>query len=70
MPNAIILLQSKDRSNEPSVSISLQDESMEYLAGHVVNGRNLFPATGYLVSFMKLYYPKRDTLSLNVVSTL
>jgi hypothetical protein len=61
--NAVILLQSKDRSSERSVSINFQDESAEYVSGHV-DGRNLFPAAGYLVSSMKLFHPKRDTLSL------
>jgi hypothetical protein len=50
MSSAVILLQPKIRSGQRSVSISLQDESMEYLSGHVVDGRNIFPATGYLVS--------------------
>jgi fatty acid synthase len=50
MSYAIILLQPKVKPGERSVSISLQDESMEYLSGHVIDGRNLFPATGYLVS--------------------
>jgi hypothetical protein len=60
---AIILLQPKVRPAEQSVTISLQDEAMGYLSGHVVEGRNLFPATGYLVSFMKLCYPRMDMLS-------
>jgi hypothetical protein len=49
----IIILQPKVRSGERSVVISLQDESMEYFSGHVIDGRNLFPATAYFVSFMK-----------------
>jgi hypothetical protein len=60
MSNAVILLQSKVRSGEQSVSINLQDESTEYLSGHVVDGRNLFPATGYLVSFMKFLSCKKE----------
>lgn len=30
------------------VEISIIDEDFEYVIGHVVDGRNLFPATGYL----------------------
>lgn len=30
------------------VSISIVDEDFEYIKGHVIDGRNLFPATGYL----------------------
>jgi fatty acid synthase len=55
MSHAKISLQPKIRPGELSVSISLQDETMEYLSGHVVDGRNLFPATGYLVSCVKFF---------------
>ncbi|XP_059048229.1 fatty acid synthase-like [Achroia grisella] len=34
---------------ERMVKMSLKDEQSEFLSGHVVNGRNLYPATGYLV---------------------
>jgi hypothetical protein len=51
----IILLQQKMMSGERSVTISLQEESMEYLSQHVIDGRNLFPATGYLVSCTTLF---------------
>jgi len=37
------------------VVISLQDEERKYLSGHVVDGRNLFPAMGYLVSCRMQY---------------
>lgn len=35
-------------SGERMVSISIVDEDFEYIKGHVIGGRNLFPATGYL----------------------
>ena len=38
------------KSGERSVVISLKDGDRKYLAGHVIDGRNLFPAMGYLVS--------------------
>jgi len=43
-------MQEKSKSGERSVVISLQDEERKYLSGHVIDGRNLFPAMGYLVS--------------------
>jgi hypothetical protein len=43
-------VQGKSKSGERSVVISLQDEERKYLSGHVIDGRNLFPAMGYLVS--------------------
>jgi fatty acid synthase len=42
------------KSGERSVMVTLADEEMEYLSGHVIDGRNLFPAMGYLVSFTLL----------------
>jgi hypothetical protein len=50
VPTCLITLQPKVKYGERTVSISLEDESMEYLSGHVIDGRNLFPAAGYLVS--------------------
>ncbi|GAB1860823.1 Fatty acid synthase [Camponotus japonicus] len=35
-------------SRERHVEISLNDESYNYMIGHVIDGRNLLPATGYL----------------------
>ena len=51
-PNALCLcfMQGKSKSGERSVVISLQDQERNYLSGHVIDGRNLFPAMGYLVS--------------------
>jgi hypothetical protein len=43
-------MQQKSNSGQRSVVIALKDEERKYLSGHVVGGRNLFPATGYLVS--------------------
>jgi len=50
-------MQGKSLSCERSVVISLQDEERKYLSGHVIGGRNLFPAVGYLVS-CKMQYLK------------
>lgn len=38
------------RSGELVVEIDLSKEGDQYLAGHAIDGRVLFPATGYLVS--------------------
>ncbi|XP_045453921.1 fatty acid synthase-like [Melitaea cinxia] len=35
--------------NERTVNISIADEENTYMVGHVIDGRNLFPATSYLV---------------------
>jgi hypothetical protein len=43
-------MQGKSKSGERSVVISLQDKERKYLSGHVIDGRNLFPAMAYLVS--------------------
>jgi len=36
------------RSRERYVEISLNDKDYDYMNGHVIDGRNLLPATGYL----------------------
>ena len=41
-------LQEKLTSGERVVEISIQDEDFEFVIGHIIDGRNLFPATGYL----------------------
>ncbi|XP_044732180.1 fatty acid synthase-like [Chrysoperla carnea] len=38
-----------DTSLEKTILIDVTKPTYEYLTGHVVDGRNLFPATGYLV---------------------
>jgi hypothetical protein len=48
-------MQQKSKSDERSVVITLKDEEKKYLSGHVADGRNLFPATGYLVSSRMQY---------------
>ncbi|XP_015113026.1 fatty acid synthase [Diachasma alloeum] len=35
-------------SGERTVELTLSDEDYEYMGGHVIDGRNLLPATGYL----------------------
>lgn len=41
-------MQDKLESGERRVEVTLVDEDYEYMAGHVIDGRNLIPATGYL----------------------
>jgi hypothetical protein len=43
-------MQGKPKSGERYVVICVRDEERKYLSGHVIDGRNLFPAMGYLVS--------------------
>jgi hypothetical protein len=37
------------------VGITLDDIDLKYLSGHIIDGRNLFPAAGYLVSW-RMYF--------------
>ncbi|XP_071447989.1 fatty acid synthase-like [Hetaerina americana] len=41
-------MEEKITSGERAVAINLAEEEDEFYAGHVIDGRNLFPATGYL----------------------
>lgn len=41
-------------SGEIVFNISLQDEDYKYMSGHVIDGRNLLPATGYIVLVWKM----------------
>ncbi|XP_074097576.1 fatty acid synthase [Cotesia typhae] len=41
-------MQEKITSGERTVEVTLSDEDYEYMSGHVIDGRNLLPATGYL----------------------
>jgi fatty acid synthase len=38
------------RSGECVIDVDLTKEQYEFLVGHAIDGRVLFPATGYLVS--------------------
>lgn len=49
-------VQDKIKSGERNILISLKDDEYEYLSGHVIDGRNLFPATGYLVNLVMYTY--------------
>ena len=49
-------MQGTSNSGGRSVVISLQDEERKYLSGHDIDGRNLFPAMGYLVSCGMQYF--------------
>nr|QNL15122.1 fatty acid synthase 2 [Meteorus pulchricornis] len=40
--------QDKITSGERIVEVTLSDEDYDYMAGHIIDGRNLVPATGYL----------------------
>lgn len=37
------------KSGENVIDVDLSKEEYQYLAGHAIDGRILFPATGYLV---------------------
>jgi fatty acid synthase len=41
-------LQEKITSGERAVRVTYSDEDYEFMEGHIIDGRNLFPATGYL----------------------
>ncbi|XP_067206011.1 fatty acid synthase-like [Linepithema humile] len=42
-------MQTKLSNGERMVEVALNDEDYEYMSGHVIDGRQLLPATGYLI---------------------
>ena len=62
-------MQGKSKSDERSVVISLQDEERKYLSGNVIDGRNLFPAMGYLVS-CRMHFLTNVVMGLHVLMWL
>lgn len=55
-------MQKQITSGERIVEITLADEDYEYMSGHVVDGRNLLPAMGYLVLIWETVGMLRDQL--------
>lgn len=49
-------MQEKIKSGERSVMVNIKDDEFEFITGHMIDGRNLFPATGYLVSLLNYIY--------------
>lgn len=45
---ALYEMEDKIDSGERLIEISITSDKFKYVSGHVVDGRNLFPATGYL----------------------
>lgn len=48
MHTMLYTLEKRINSRERIVNILLDDEDFDYISGHVIDGRTLFPATGYI----------------------
>lgn len=57
----ILLDVSKESSGETLVEVNLTKESDAYLSGHTIDGRVLFPATGYITLAWKTFAKMRGT---------
>lgn len=53
--------QGASRSGESVIEVNLTNENEEYLAGHTIDGRILFPATGYMFLVWKTFAKLRGT---------
>lgn len=42
-------MQERIKSGERTIRVAMEDDDWQYIQGHVIDGRNLFPATGYVV---------------------
>jgi len=62
----LLFYAEKSKSDERFVVISLQDEERKYMSGHVIDGSNLFPAMGYLVS-CRMHYLTNVVMGLYVM---
>jgi len=54
--------QKSIKSRERYVEILLNDEEYEYMDGHVIDGRNLLPATGYLALVWQTIGMMKETM--------
>lgn len=50
------MLQESGRPGESVIEFDLTKETDAFLAGHAIDGRVLFPATGYLVCVLYCYH--------------
>lgn len=57
----ILLDVSKESSGETVVEVNLAKDDDKYLAGHVIDGRVLFPATGYINLAWKTFAKMKGT---------
>ncbi|CAL8122739.1 unnamed protein product [Orchesella dallaii] len=53
--------QGASRSGESIIEVNLTNENEEYLTGHTIDGRILFPATGYMFLVWKTFAKLRGT---------
>lgn len=47
----------QDGSGESVIKVDITAEQDQFLSGHTIDGRVLYPATGYLVSISQLFQP-------------
>lgn len=60
-------MQQRISSSEELVTVSLTDEDFEFMSGHVIDGRNLIPETGYLCLVWKTIGKLKGILNPQVV---
>ncbi|EFN63052.1 Fatty acid synthase, partial [Camponotus floridanus] len=61
--------QRKVENGEIIVTINLLEEEFSYMIGHVVNRKNLLPATGYLFLIWQMisWLKKQNVLDVSIV---
>lgn len=59
--------QSVGTSGERICPLSLAEHDYEYMSGHIIDGRCLFPATGYLTLVWETIGMMRSTFALNLI---
>ncbi|XP_015113057.1 fatty acid synthase [Diachasma alloeum] len=58
--------QNRITSGERMIEVSLNDELYDYMDGHIIDGRNLLPATGYLALIWESVALRRGLLCTEV----
>ncbi|XP_032678573.1 fatty acid synthase-like isoform X2 [Odontomachus brunneus] len=63
---ALYSIQKRITSGERTINILLSDEDYEYMSGHVIDGRNLLPATGYIFLIWETISMLKGQLQYNI----